>query len=252
MGSHWKTLLADILFPPLCIACRAPLGGASGFCAGCWSQIAFLDGPMCDGCGLPFVVDAGEGTRCGACLARPPAYDRARAIFAYDSFSRGPILALKHADRLELVPGFAQWLERAGRLLISESEIIIPVPLHRLRLWRRRYNQAAELARALGRRTGKPVLLNTLVRKRKTESQGAMVSASGRRRNVRGAFAVPRPAMVKGRSILLIDDVLTTGATAESCARALKGAGAATVHVLALARVVKGAEASPWNIPGKV
>jgi len=199
---------------------------------------------MCACCCLPFGVDAGEGTLCAVCLARPPAFDRARAIVAYDEASRGPILALKHADRLELVPGFIQWLARAGKELIAESELIVPVPLHRMRLWRRRYNQAAELARALGRRTGKAVETGALIRSRATQSQGVMASARARRRNVLGAFQVRNPALVQGRNILVIDDVMTTGATAEACARALKRSGAAKVQILALARVVKGAEAS--------
>lgn len=243
MGFDLKTALADLLFPPLCIACREPLGQGRGFCATCWSRIVFLDGPMCECCGLPFGVDPGEGARCAACLAKPPSYDRARAILAYDEKSRAPILSLKHSDRLELVPGFALWLERTGKHLIADSDLIAPVPLHRMRLWRRRYNQAAELARALGRRAGKPVAVQALVRSRPTESQGAMASARARRRNVLGAFRVPQPKLVAGRSVLLIDDVLTTGATAEACARALKRAGAARVHVLALARVVKSSEA---------
>jgi ComF family protein len=240
MGLNWK--IADLLFPPLCIACREPLGEGQGFCAACWSRIAFLDGPVCDCCGLPFGVDPGPGVRCAACLAKPPAFDRARAIIAYDEASRGPILALKHADRLELVPGFAQWLARTGKGLIEESEIIVPVPLHRARLWRRRYNQAAELARALARRTGKKLAVQALVRSRATQSQGEMVSARARRRNVLGAFEVPDPALIRGRNILLVDDVLTTGATADGCARALKRAGAAKVQIVALARVVKGVE----------
>ena len=238
-----KTGLLDLLFPPLCIGCREPLGAGHGFCAACWGGIAFLDGPMCDCCGIPFGIDLGEGARCAACLTRPPAYERARAILAYDEISRGPILALKHADRLELVPGFAHWLERTGRSLLAETDLIVPVPLHRFRLWHRRYNQAAELARALARRTAKPVAVRALARSRSTQSQGMMSSARGRRRNVLGAFRVPLPALVAGRNILIIDDVLTTGATVEACARALKRAGAAKVQILALARVVKASEA---------
>jgi ComF family protein len=243
MGAKSKTALTDMLFPPLCISCREPLGAGHGFCADCWSGIAFLDGPMCDCCGLPFAFDPGEATFCAACLARRPSYDRARAIFAYDDNSRAPILALKHADRLELIPGFAHWLERAGKPLLDQADLIVPVPLHRVRLWQRRYNQAAELARALGRRTSKAVAVRALERSRPTPSQGAMASARGRRRNVLGAFRVPDPAQVAGRNILLVDDVLTTGATAEACARALKRAGAGRVQILALARVVKASEA---------
>lgn len=238
-----KTALLDLLFPPLCISCREPLGGGYGFCADCWGGITFLDGPMCDCCGLPFAFDPGAGTRCAACLAHPPAYDRARAIFAYDENSRAPILALKHADRLDLVPGFAHWLERTGKLLLDGCDLIVPVPLHHRRLWQRRYNQAAELARALGRRTSKAVSVRALERTRPTESQGVMASAAGRRRNVRGAFRATDPERLAHRNILIVDDVLTTGATVEACARALKQAGAAQVQILALARVVKASEA---------
>ncbi|HEY2836496.1 MAG TPA: ComF family protein [Rhizomicrobium sp.] len=238
-----KSGLLDLLFPPLCIGCGEPLGAGRGFCPDCWSGITFLDGPACECCGLPFAFDPGPGTRCGACLSQPPAFDRARAIFAYDEKSRGPILALKHADRLDLVPGFARWLERSGQALVAETDLVVPVPLHRMRLWQRRYNQAAELARRLGALSGKAVAADALVRVRPTESQGVMVSAKARRRNVLGAFRVLDPVRVKGRNILLVDDVLTTGATAEACARALKRAGAARVQILALARVVKASEA---------
>jgi ComF family protein len=243
MGLDVKTGLLDILFPPLCIGCGEPLGAGRGFCPACWSGITFLDGPACDCCGLPFAFDPGPGTRCGACLSQPPAFDRARAIFAYDEKSKGPILALKHADRLDLVPGFAQWLARSGQAFLRDADLLVPVPLHRLRLWQRRYNQAAELARQLAALSGKVVETNVLARSRPTQSQGAMVSVRARRRNVLGAFRVLATAQVKGRNILLVDDVLTTGATVEACARALKRAGAARVQVLALARVVKAAEA---------
>jgi ComF family protein len=177
---------------------------------------------------------------CAVCLARKPAFDSARAIMAYDDKSRGAILALKHADRLELVPGFARWLSRNG--VLADCDLIVPVPLHRFRLWQRRYNQSAELARRLA--AGRNIAANpfALVKTRSTASQGEMASAKARRRNVQRAFQVPDPTGVRGRNVLLLDDVLTTGATAEACARALKRAGAARVHVLALARVVKASD----------
>jgi len=231
----------DLLYPPLCIGCRTQVGEPGSLCATCWQNIDFLDGPACQCCGLPFDLDPGSETLCAACLADPPSFDRARAVMRYDVKSRGPILALKHADRLDLVPGFVRWLDRAGRTLLNESDVIVPVPLHRGRLWRRRYNQAAELARSLGVLTAKAVEPMALVRIRATPSQGAMPSAKARRRNMRGAFQVPpeRQSAINGRAVLVVDDVLTTGATADACARALKRAGVAKVSVLALARVVR-------------
>jgi ComF family protein len=212
-------------------------------CAACWSGLTFLDGPACACCGTPFAVDAGEGSLCAACLARPPAITKARALLAYDEDSRAAILALKHADRLELVPGFARWLVRVGRPLLEDCDLIVPVPLHRGRLWLRRYNQSAELARRLASDWSRAYEPLALVRSRRTASQGEMPSARARRRNVLSAFKVSDPARVRGRKVLLVDDVLTTGATAEACARALRRAGAADIAVLTLARVVKASEA---------
>jgi ComF family protein len=191
---------------------------------------------------LPFAVALDGDNLCAACLAKPPAFDSARAILAYDEKSRGAILALKHADRLDLVPGFSRWLSRSGNALLKDSDLVLPVPLHPWRLWRRRYNQSAELARRLARDWALVYDPSALTRSRPTASQGAMASARARRRNVLGAFKVPDPARVAGRRGLLVDDVLTTGATVESCARALKRAGAARVQVLVLARVVKASD----------
>jgi ComF family protein len=244
LQNAWKRVgrgVLDFLYPPLCIGCRALVAEPGSLCAACWQEVEFLDGPACECCGLPFELDPGPGTRCAACIAEPPAFDRARAVMRYDEASRDPILALKHADRLDLIPGFSRWLDRAGRALLDETDVIVPVPLHASRLWARRYNQSAELARVLGRMSGKAVAPLALVRVRATPSQGEMASAKARRRNMRGAFQVPkaRQAAIEGKAVLLIDDVLTTGATVNACARALKHAKAAKVHVLALARVVK-------------
>ncbi len=224
-----------MLFPPQALD-GGPRPMAGGFSAETWSRIRFLDGPVCDGCGAPFEYD--PGARCAACLARPRAFDAARAACLYDETSREPILQLKHADRLDLAPLFARWLSRSARELIEEADAIAPVPLHPLRLLRRRYNQAAEIARPLAALTGTPYLPDALVRRRATATQGGK-SGSGRRRNVAGAFETPaaRRRQVEGLRILLIDDVLTTGATAEGCARALKAAGAVRVDLAVVARV---------------
>lgn len=231
----------DLLYPPLCLTCRTPVRDPSGLCADCWKAITFIDGAVCDCCGLPFELDPGSESLCASCLARPPAFDQARAAMHYDDASKGGILALKRADRLELAQLFALWLKRAGAPLLDTADLIIPVPLHRLRLWTRRYNQSAVLAQRLARMAGKPFEPLLLMRTRATPSQGEMPSAKARARNVSGAFKVSAKAKGRlgGRTVLLIDDVLTTGATIEACARALKRAGAEKVLVLTIARVAR-------------
>ncbi|MDR7116395.1 ComF family protein [Caulobacter sp. BE254] len=229
--------MLDLILPP-----RAFDGGAaltSGLSADAWSRITFLDGPVCDGCGAPFAYDAGEA-RCALCQAKPRAFARARAACLYDEHSRDLILKLKHADRTDLSGLFARWLSRCAADLLEEADAVLPVPMHRSRLRKRRYNQAAEIARPLCALAGRAYLADTLVRRRDTDSQGGK-SADGRRRNVAAAFAVPeaRRWRVIGRKVLLIDDVLTTGATAEGCARALLAAGAAQVTLAVVARVTE-------------
>ena len=229
----------DAIYPPLCISCRAATGEAHGLCAACWGRMNFLDGPACGTCGLPFEIDPGGETLCAPCHAEPPAFDRARAVMHYDDSSKALILALKRADRHDLVLPLARWLERGGRELIAEAEIIVPVPLHRWRLWSRRFNQSALLAQRLAKAAAKPFDPLALIRTRPTPSQGAMPSAKARAKNVQGAFEVARPSAIAGRAVLLVDDVYTTGATVNACARALKKAGAARVLVVTLARVVR-------------
>jgi ComF family protein len=223
------------------MACRTRLSDPHSLCASCWSAISFIDGPACARCGMPFDIDPGGDTICGPCHAKPHDFDRAVALFRYDDASKPLILTFKHGDRLDQAPAFARWLERSGRRLLAGTDLIVPVPLHRSRLWKRRYNQAAVLAEGIARLCARPHDPLVLERKRRTASQGEMPSAKARRRNVLGAFRV-RPAKVervKARSILLVDDVFTTGATLDACARALKRAGAAQVDALTLARVVK-------------
>ena len=203
--------------------------------------MTFLEGALCAHCGAPFDIDPGAESVCGPCYARPHAFDRARALVRYDDASKGLILAFKHGDRLDHAPAFARWMERIGRPLLAEADLIVPVPLHRWRLWARRYNQAAILAERLARGAAKPFEPLALERKRATPSQGAMANAKARRRNVLGAFGVPpvKTALIRGKRVLLVDDVFTTGATLDACARALKRAGAREVDALTLARVVR-------------
>ena len=227
----------DLIFPPQALDDVArPL--ASGLSAEAWSRITFLDDPVCDGCGTPFEYAQGLEAKCAACMAKPRAFTRARAACLYDEASRDLILQLKHADRTDLAPLFARWISRAARDLLTEAHAVVPVPLHPTRLMRRRYNQCAEIARPLARLWDLNYLPDALVRRRATETQGGK-SGPARRRNVAAAFEVPasRAKQVRGQRLLLIDDVMTTGATLEGCARALLAAGAAQVDVAVISRV---------------
>ena len=239
-GRALGRLALNALLPPTCLRCRTSVGVAGTLCGDCWQAVDFISPPMCECCGYPFELMPAETPYCGACLRRQPAFDRARAAMAYDSGSRDLVLGFKHADRTEGAPAFAAWMARAAADLLGEADLIVPVPLHRWRLLRRRYNQAALLANALGKREDVPVLADALIRTRNTGSQGAMTT-DGRWRNVRGVFALARRARphVADRRILLLDDVMTTGATLEACARTLKKGGAAGVDVVTLARVVR-------------
>jgi ComF family protein len=232
--------LLDAILPPRCLKCGEIVADHGALCGRCWPELRFLGPPCCACCGLPFEFEMGEGSLCAACIAERPRYDRARAALTYDDASRDLILRFKHADRIDGAATFAGWMVRAGAALIDSADVIAPVPLHRWRLIRRRYNQAAILANEIGHLRGKHVIPDLLVRRRATPSQGHL-GRGQRRRNVAGAFTVhPGGAQVaQGARILLIDDVLTTGATAEACAKTLRNAGASSVDLLVLARVVR-------------
>jgi ComF family protein len=234
--------LLDLVLPPRCVGCGAGLAEgaeAAALCADCWSAVEFLAPPLCGRCGYPFEFELGADALCLACRARPPVFDRARAVFRYDAGSRPMLLSFKHADRTDLAPAFGRWLARAGAELLAEADLVAPVPLHWTRLFARRYNQAALLAQFAAKLAGRPCRPDLLIRRRRTKPQSA--GRAARARNVAGAFQVPpaRRGLVEGRRILLVDDVRTTGATLEACARALKAAGADHVDVLTLAMVVR-------------
>jgi ComF family protein len=232
--------LLDVVLPPRCLACGEEVEATNALCAACWRKITFLGEPCCACCGLPFPYDLGAGALCGACTQEPPAYDRARSALRYDEGSRKLVLAFKHADRLHGAPAFGEWMRRAGAALMEDADVLMPVPLHWTRLLRRRHNQAALLAYAIKRAGGPRVAPDWLRRRRRTASQGEY-GPEGRRRNVRGAFALKTGKSVRDLKVVLVDDVLTTGATVEECARILKRAGAARVDVVTLARSLRSA-----------
>lgn len=232
------TALSDLVMPPVCLVCRTPIGSHDALCAGCWREIDFIRPPLCDRLGIPLPFDAGEGAVSAAAVADPPSYDRARAVAAHTGSMRTLVHALKFHDRHDVRRLLGKWLVEAGRELVLDADIVVPVPLARRRLVMRRFNQAAILAREVSQLAGiryEPLILE---RTRATASQVGL-SRGARQRNVAGAFAVPprREARIRGRNILLIDDVITTGSTVGACARALRRAGATRVDVLALALV---------------
>ncbi len=236
---HLKTGL-DLLLPPQCLSCGTIVAEGAGLCAQCWDQIGFLGPPACPKCGFPFEFEMGDDIFCGACLRSPPVFGRGRAAFRYDEHSRGLILDLKYRDRTYLAPALARLLYQAGQELVQDADAIVPVPLHRWRLARRRFNQSALLAIELGKLSGKSVLADALLRHRATRTQGGL-NRNARRRNVRAAFRLRPHArqQIEGLNILVIDDVMTTGATLDATARCLLRGGACGVDVLTLARVVR-------------
>ncbi|OKO80011.1 competence protein ComF [Bradyrhizobium sp. NAS80.1] len=242
-GRHVLTraarLALDIALPTLCVSCREPVDG-EGVCAACWARLSFIERPYCPRLGIPFVYDPGPDMLSMEAIASPPAYQRARAAVRYDDVARTLVHALKYQDRTDLAPAMGRWMARAGGELLTGADMLIPVPLHWRRAWRRRYNQSGALARVIERQSGVKVRGEVLRRVRATEQQIGL-SRAQRATNVQGAFQVSpdRQTEVQGCRIVLIDDVLTSGATLDACARALLRARAAQVDVLVFARVVE-------------
>lgn len=237
--------VADAIWPQTSLVTGREIAGPGVLEPEYWAKLKFLTGAMCARCGVPFEIEVEPDQVCPACIARPPIYDRARAAVEYGDISRDITLALKHGGRRDGLSTLAGWMATAGADLLPAADMLVPVPLHYMRLVRRGFNQSVWLAAALSRRTGIPTRVDILHRRRHTPIQGGL-SPDARRRNVQGAFRVPKRhhRRINQKRILLIDDVLTTGATAQACARALKSGGAANVDVLTLTRV-----AGPRTLP---
>lgn len=228
--------IIDYALPPRCPGCGLIVEADDAFCLQCWSGMRFLGDPCCARCGVPFEHDMGEGAECGSCLADPPPFDSARAVLAYGDVARSVALRLKYGRRI----GLARLIGRhmARHVPVSDRPpLIVPVPLHRSRLWWRGFNQAALIADHLGRLTGLPVEKHVLLRTRRTRPLRSM-SPCKREEVVRGAFGLAEAHGLRGRSVILIDDVHTSGATAAACARTLRRGGATQVHLLCWARVL--------------
>ena len=229
------------IYPFSCVACDAPVEGAHGLCAACWSDTGFISGTICDACGAPLPGESdGSVVHCDDCLTTPRPWAHGRAVLTYQDVGRRLVLALKHGDRTDLVPTLAGWMAKTARELVAHDTLIVPVPLHWTRLLRRRFNQAGLLAQSLGRALGCEVCVDALLRPKRT------VLLDGHGRDARfavlgGAITVhpKRRHLVKGRPILLVDDVMTSGATLSAASEALLAAGAAKVSIVTLARVVK-------------
>ncbi|MGK2923197.1 MAG: double zinc ribbon domain-containing protein [Methyloceanibacter sp.] len=239
----WRSALgaaADLLLPPVCIGCRARVQSHGLLCGDCFAGIEFIAPPLCARLGVPLPYDVGAPSLSAAAIAAPPVYDRARAVARYSQTMRDLIQSFKYRDRQEGLALFGRWMARAGAELLADADLIVPVPLYRSRLWWRRFNQSALLAQDVARLASVPADCFVLKRVRRTVSQVGL-SAEQRKRNVAGAFKVDpaRKSELKGKRIVVVDDVITTGATAEACARVLSRAGAARVDVLALARAVE-------------
>ena len=228
----------DGVLPPRCLGCGEIVDEPDSLCGRCWARITFFAQPWCVLCGAPFAHPMDEDALCADCARQRWTWDQARAVLRYDRNSRHLVLGLKHGDRTHVAGAFGRWMHRAGTDVLAGADLLVPVPLHWTRLFQRRYNQAALLAQAIRAAGGPQVAADWLVRRRRTPSQGHL-GAAARERNVRGAFAVRRSRDLAGKRVVIVDDVMTTGATVEECARVLKRAGAAFVGVLTLARALR-------------
>lgn len=230
----------DIALPPRCIVSGEEVDSQGMVAPHIWSSLRFISPPYCACCGLPFSLEVEDGALCASCLADPPPFDALRSALVYDEGSKDMVLRFKHGDQIHNAVTFTPWLRHSAADMLETADILVPVPLHRWRFLKRRYNQAAVMAIALGRSVQKPCIPDLLLRVRATSTQGHK-SAKEREQNVKNAFRM-NPLHAKaaeGKTVMLIDDVYTTGATIKECAKVLKNAGAGSVHVLTLTRAVR-------------
>lgn len=234
------TKAVDTVLPPRCVVSGAIVDRQGAISPKVWSQLRFISNPFCGSCGYPFDFEVADKTKCATCLETPPLFDTARAALVYDDISRDMILKFKHGDKTHAVYSFMPWLKRAGADMLGQGDMLIPVPLHRWRLLKRRYNQAAIIAMVLGKQTGVSFESDLLLRKRATVTQGHL-SVKDRARNVKNAFAVnPEKAeRLYDKHVILIDDVYTSGATINECCKVLRKASVGRIDVLTVARVVR-------------
>jgi ComF family protein len=235
--------LVKTILPPSCLACGVPISSEGGLCSTCWGRLTLIERPFCERLAIPFTFDLGEAVLSAEAIADPPPFERLRAVALFGDVARQLVHGLKYRDHLELVRWMALWMIRAGRDVIDDADVIVPVPLHRRSLWWRRFNQSAALAAAIAARAGKSAALDAVTRIRPTGNQVGL-GKKAREANVRGAFRVEpeRRIDVAQRRVLVVDDVYTTGATLKAVTRALKRAGAEAVDALVFARVARGAD----------
>lgn len=232
--------LLNILLPPRCLICNIIVSQTGSLCADCWQEIEFNTSPHCAICSHPFTYDIGELALCGSCIQKTPPYARIHTVFHYNEKSRTLVHNLKYGDRTHSALYFAQWMARAGKASLEQADMLVPVPLHPLRLLKRRYNQSALLANAISRQCHVPVYPQLLIRTRHTPSQAGL-SSKERQRNVRGVFKLHPNyvTLVRNKHIIIVDDVMTTGATVTACTKILLKAGAKKVTILTLAKTIK-------------
>lgn len=233
----------DLALPPRCLACDRHVAAEGGLCMVCWGGFRLIERPYCQRLGIPFAYDLGPDALSAEAIADPPPFERCRAVAHFDDVARRLVHGLKYRDHGELARWMGQWMARAGADVVADADLVVPVPLHRFRLWMRRFNQSAALGQVIATRSGRR-FAPTLLRRVRATAQQVGLSATDRDRNVRGAFRVSGEdrAALAGRRVLLVDDVYTTGATVKAATRALLRGGAGAVDVMVFARVVRGAD----------